>query len=230
MILRDFKSSLEWYSQTWNFYLYNWQLTFISITLIVYFQTFWNMRLISVQEESGTIPLPSTDDKTDSYHCSCKWKVFPLYIYIYIYIYNFLLIFRYIDLVKNLVMIFCFSGWRQNVLRKSLTRTAQECYELYWTNPGSNTLRNISCTATYPHPNKRKKTSGSLLEKQVMFSYGPLHMDMTVARPTRIYLQQLLTRCGLEGLPGAMDVRDEWRERERVWEICASSVTWWLWW
>ena len=41
-------------------------------------------------------------------------------------------------------------GHWQNALRKSLTGTAQKCYEVYWTNPGSNIPRNISCSATSP--------------------------------------------------------------------------------
>ena len=35
------------------------------------------------------------------------------------------------------------------VKKKSLTGIAQECYELYWTNPGSNSTQNNSCSATY---------------------------------------------------------------------------------
>ena len=35
--------------------------------------------------------------------------------------------------------------------RKSLTTIAQECYELYWTNPGSNIPQNNSCSGTN-HP------------------------------------------------------------------------------
>ena len=34
-------------------------------------------------------------------------------------------------------------------LSKSLIGTTQDCYELYWTNPGSNTPQNNSCAATY---------------------------------------------------------------------------------
>ena len=46
-------------------------------------------------------------------------------------------------------------------------------------------------------------------------------------RPALTYIQQLCanTGCSTEDLPGAMDDRDEWRERVR--EINASSVTWW---
>ena len=42
---------------------------------------------------------------------------------------------------------------------------------------------------------------------------------------TRTYIQQLYadTECRPEDQPGAMDDRDEWRERD--WEIHAGSVT-----
>ena len=47
----------------------------------------------------------------------------------------------------------------------------------------------------------------------------------SVGRPARTYLHQLCadTGCSLKDLLGAMEDRDEWRERVR--EICASSVT-----
>ena len=40
-------------------------------------------------------------------------------------------------------------GHWQNASKKSFIGTAQECYELYWINPGSNTPPDNSCTATY---------------------------------------------------------------------------------
>ena len=43
----------------------------------------------------------------------------------------------------------CTTRMLKNVSRESITGTAQECNELYWTNLGSNTPRNNSCTATY---------------------------------------------------------------------------------
>ena len=49
-------------------------------------------------------------------------------------------------------------------------------------------------------------------------------------RPARTYIQQLCedTGCCPEDLPGAMNDREEWRERVR--DIRATSVTWWWWW
>ena len=44
-----------------------------------------------------------------------------------------------------------------------------------------------------------------------------LNKRASVGRPTRTYLQQIYTDWGYsrEDPPGAMDDRDEWRERER---------------
>ena len=48
-------------------------------------------------------------------------------------------------------------------------------------------------------------------------------------RPARTYIQQLCedTGCCPEDLPGAMNDREEWRERVR--DIRATSATWWWW-
>ena len=45
----------------------------------------------------------------------------------------------------------------------------------------------------------------------------PSYGYASVGQPTRTYLQQLCadTRCSLEDLPGVMDDKDWWRERER---------------
>ena len=50
------------------------------------------------------------------------------------------------------------------------------------------------------------------------------HGRVNIGRPTRTYQQQLCVDigCSLEDLPGAMDDRDEWRERVR--EIRTKSV------
>ena len=47
-------------------------------------------------------------------------------------------------------------------------------------------------------------------------------------RPARTYILQLCedTGCSVEDLPEAMKDRDKWRERVR--DICASGMTWWL--
>ena len=68
---------------------------------------------------------------------------------------------------------------------------------------------------------------------EVTFSYGPLHVDDPVlVDQQKLACRQLCadTGCSLEDLPGAMDHRDGWRERERVRKIRANGVTWWWWW
>ena len=63
---------------------------------------------------------------------------------------------------------------------------------------------------------------GTLPENQAQtlklcFSYGPPSRGHTsVGQPTRTYLLQLCTDtgCSLEDLPGVMDYRDGWMERE----------------
>ena len=58
--------------------------------------------------------------------------------------------------------------------------------------------------------------------------WTPSHGGAKVGRPAWTYIQQLCADigCSLEDLPEAMDDRDGWRERVR--EIRAGSVTWWL--
>ena len=64
--------------------------------------------------------------------------------------------------------------------------TAQECYELFWINPGSNTSKKQKVVQSLSfhlknHLNKTNETCETLLKKQeqihVTFFYGPLHMD-----------------------------------------------------
>ena len=58
----------------------------------------------------------------------------------------------------------------------------------------------------------------------------PTHGRAKAGRPARTYIQQLCedTGCCSEDLPRAMNDREEWRERVR--DICATSVIWWWWW
>ena len=57
--------------------------------------------------------------------------------------------------------------------------------------------------------------------------WTPTHGRAKSGRPARTYIQQLCedTGCCREDLPGAMNDREEWRERVR--DIRASSMTWW---
>ena len=60
--------------------------------------------------------------------------------------------------------------------------------------------------------------------------WTPTRGRAKAGRPARTYIQQLCedTGCCPEDLPGAMNDREEWRERVR--DIRATSVTWWWWW
>ena len=60
--------------------------------------------------------------------------------------------------------------------------------------------------------------------------WTPTHGRAKAGRPARTYIQQLCedTGCCPEDLPGAMNDKEEWRERVR--DIRATSATWWWWW
>ena len=52
---------------------------------------------------------------------------------------------------------------------------------------------------------------------QLMFSYGPLHMDISVlADQQRLMYISADTGCSLNDQPGVMDDRDRWCKRESV--------------
>ena len=56
--------------------------------------------------------------------------------------------------------------------------------------------------------------------------WTPSHARAKAGRPARTYIQQLCedTGCSPEDLPGAMNDREEWRERVR--DICAGGTGW----
>ena len=125
------------------------------------------------------------------------------------------------------------------IWRKSLTAIAQECNELYWTNPGGNIRLNNICMNTY-HSSRRPSeldgqdiwdTAGGVKKELIsdVLQWNSPHVRASVGQPARTYLQQLCkdTVCSVEGLPEAMDDRDEWRKRVR--EIRARGMTWWWW-
>ena len=60
--------------------------------------------------------------------------------------------------------------------------------------------------------------------------WTPTHGRAKAGRQARTYIQQLCedTGCCPEDLPGAINDREEWRERVR--DIRATSATWWWWW
>ena len=61
-------------------------------------------------------------------------------------------------------------------------------------------------------------------------SWTPSYGRAKAGRPARTYIQQLCedTGCSPEDLPGAMNDREEWRER--VSDIRAGGTTWGWWW
>ena len=97
------------------------------------------------------------------------------------------------------------------------------CYELYWTNPGSNIPQSGSFTATdLPSfkPSKlegqdRRDTAGEVRTNSKETSSYTFSRTSYVGRPRKTYPQQLCTDtvCSLEDLQGALDDRDEWRKR-----------------
>ena len=59
--------------------------------------------------------------------------------------------------------------------------------------------------------------------------WTPAYGQAKAGWPARTYIQQLCEDMGCrpEDLPEAMNDREKWRERVR--DICASSMTWWWW-
>ena len=133
-------------------------------------------------------------------------------------------------------------------MKKCLIGTIRECYELFWTNPGSNNPQNNHCIVTYlpsektleirptRHPGYCWRIKNELISDILLWS--PTYWRASVDRSARTYFHQLCgnTGCSFEDLPGAMDDRDVWRarerggrERERVREIQAISANW-QWW
>ena len=60
--------------------------------------------------------------------------------------------------------------------------------------------------------------------------WTPSHSQAKAGRPARTYIQQLceVTGGSPEDQPEAMNDGEKWRERVR--DIRASGMTWWLWW
>ena len=123
------------------------------------------------------------------------------------------------------------SAWR-----KSLKAITQECYNLYWTNPGGNIPQNLLPPISKAIQIRRTRHAGHCWRSKDelisnVFLWTPSDGRASVGRPARTYLQQLCTDigCSMEDLLGAVDERDEWRERVR--EIRANNTTrWWWWW
>ena len=85
-----------------------------------------NTRLVNVWTVIGWLLVIWNSDLSDKIKCNYSWQgLCPYYDTDALY------------------------GRWQSLLSKRLAAMAQECYELYWTNPGSNTPENSSYIATY---------------------------------------------------------------------------------
>ena len=99
---------------------------------------------------------------------------------------------------------------------------AQECYGLYWTNPGSNIPQNVHLPPISKTIQiKQTRHAGHCLSSKVelvrdVLLWTPSHGRVGVGRP-RTYLQQLCVDTGysLEDLPEVMDDKDEWQESRK---------------
>ena len=72
------------------------------------------------------------------------------------------------------------------------------------------------------------RSKGELIIDVLLWT--PAYGQAKAGRSARMYIQQLCedTGCSPEDLPKAMNDREKWRERVR--DIYASGMTWWLWW
>ena len=74
------------------------------------------------------------------------------------------------------------------------------------------------------HAGHYRRSKDKLISDILLWT--PLHVRAKVGRPARTYIQRLYADivCSLEDLPGAMDDRDGWQERESQ-RIRANSAT-----
>ena len=81
-------------------------------------------------------------------------------------------------------------------MEKILTAIAQECYDLYWTNPEGNTPQNSSCTATYHPSQKPSKLDGQDMQDTAgevrmnacdVLLWTSSHGQARVGQPDRTY-------------------------------------------
>ena len=106
---------------------------------------------------------------------------------------------------------------------------AQRCYDVYWTNPGSNIPQNSSCTAAYLpslKPSNWTRHVGSYWRSKNEFIINVLQWTLSQYRANLGRPSRTDTVCSLKDLPKAMDDWDEWRERFR--EIRTSHTTWYI--
>ena len=98
--------------------------------------------------------------------------------------------------------------------------TTQECYMLFWTNPGSSILENSSCSATGlpPHKSQMLGTDGEV-------STNILIKTPTYGQPAKTYIHHLCadTRCHLD--TRGLTRNNDWSgqmARERQGNLCCQ--------
>ena len=119
----------------------------------------------------------------------------------------------------------CTTWMQTKCIEKHKMGTTQECYELFWTNPGSSNpikqqmycylppiLKTIRVRQTR-HAGHSRRSKDELISNILLWT--STHGRASVDRLARTYIHRLCanTRCSLEDPPGAIDDRDEWQER-----------------
>ena len=115
------------------------------------------------------------------------------------------------------VSLYCWKLLLQNYNTKCMEKKLDNNYTRMLRNPGSNTLKNSSCTATY-HPSRKQSkldkpnmqdTAGEVSTSDVLL-WTSAHGRAKAGRSAKTYLQQLCANkgCSLEDLPGVMNDRE----------------------
>ena len=116
-------------------------------------------------------------------------------------------------------------GRWQNAWRKVYMETIKECYELFWTKPGSNTPQNAATYLPSQKSDELEKQGQNHKRLSFMDPNTWTHQCWPICKDLQLCMD---IGCGLEDLPEAMGDRDNWRENVR--EICSVDATWWWWW
>ena len=97
--------------------------------------------------------------------------------------------------VVSILLYGCTTWMLMKCIEKKLDRNAQECYKLYWTNPGSKIPRNSSCMATdltisktiqikwKRHKGHCWRSKDELISN--ILPWTPSHVHASVGQPTR---------------------------------------------
>ena len=124
------------------------------------------------------------------------------------------------------------TSWPLMKCMKSLIGTTQECYMLFWTNPGSNTSKKNRCTATYlpsqktilvrwtRHVGHCGRRKDKLISDNLPWTL--IHGCTNIGQlQGLIYIKWADTGGSLEDLPEVMDDWDGWWESGNA-VICAT--------